>query len=260
MVAIISADPGVNASPGLAGGHPAHSGNYLVANETRLREIFAEGSLPSSRDQLSEAVPDLARVSPKAIVPLLEHDVFVVEYSAGGGFGDPLDRDPELVEADHRSQRISKENALRSYGVVLGADGGLDAAGTTERRAAARAARLEDATAPSAARRGNVDLEHAHRELEPWENLAIVNAEGERLWACTGCGENLGPATENYKLSAASNERDPYEVDPVMYPSPADFCDDPIVLRQFFCPGCGALFNSEISKAEDAPRWDVRPN
>jgi hypothetical protein len=43
-----------------------------------------------------------------------------------------------------------------------------------------------------------------------------------------------------------------------MYPSPSDFCDDPIVLRQYFCPGCGALFNTEICRTEDPPTWDLR--
>lgn len=259
IVAIISADPAVNASPGLAGGHPAHSGNYLVANDTPLRRIFAEGKLPSSREQLAEAVPDLERVSPKAIVPLLEDDVFVVEYSAGGGFGDPLDREPERVAADYATQRVSRENALHAYGVVIGADGRAEIEATAQHRDSIRRARLEEATPPPGERRGRLDLGQLEQDLRPWENLVLADIDGRSVWACASCGENLGPATENYKLSAARQERDPHDVDPDRYPRPADFCDDPIVFRQFLCPGCGALFNTEISKAQDAAPWDVRP-
>jgi N-methylhydantoinase B len=256
MVAIISADPAVNASPGLAGGHPAHSGNYLSASETSLRKTFAEGRLPASREELEDTVPNLARVSPKALFPLLEHDVFVVEYSAGGGFGDPLERDPELVAADVASQRTTTHDAAHSYGVVVDAGGAVDKAATDERRTAAREARLKSVNGAAADRQGKVSLDAV--EVEPWENLAVVAVDGQRVWACSSCGEGLGPASGNYKLAAATHDSDPHDADPVRYPEPSDFCDDPIVLRQFFCPGCGALFNTEICKTEDPPTWDLR--
>lgn len=58
----------------------------------------------------------------------------MVSYSAGGGgYGDPLDRDPELVLVDLVDKRISAEAALNSYGVVI--DGGvLDTDATSAER------------------------------------------------------------------------------------------------------------------------------
>ena len=43
----------------------------------------------------------------------------VVQSTAGGGYGDPLDRDPELVRWDVREGLISLKRARDVYGVVL---------------------------------------------------------------------------------------------------------------------------------------------
>ena len=38
---------------------------------------------------------------------------------AGGGFGDPLDRDPDRVLRDVVEEKVAPEHAQREYGVVL---------------------------------------------------------------------------------------------------------------------------------------------
>jgi N-methylhydantoinase B len=44
---------------------------------------------------------------------------WVAYCSGGGGYGDPLDRDPELVRDDARNRFVSLEAAREIYGVVL---------------------------------------------------------------------------------------------------------------------------------------------
>jgi len=47
-------------------------------------------------------------------------DVYAVIWSAAGGFGDPLERDPEKVRDDVIEQRsVSAEAAREIYGVVI---------------------------------------------------------------------------------------------------------------------------------------------
>lgn len=57
--------------------------------------------------------------------PLKAGDVFELETPGGGGYGDPLTRDPASVLADVREGYVSVEAAGRDYGVVLvkGRDG-----------------------------------------------------------------------------------------------------------------------------------------
>ena len=46
-------------------------------------------------------------------------DGFLVEVGGGGGFWNPLERDPERVLSDVRSGYVSLEAARRDYGVVV---------------------------------------------------------------------------------------------------------------------------------------------
>jgi len=62
-----------------------------------------------------------------------------VHTSGGGGYGDPLDRDPELVLRDLRLGKVSLAHAEAAYGVVVTA-AGVDRAATERVRAARRAA------------------------------------------------------------------------------------------------------------------------
>ena len=55
----------------------------------------------------------------------------------GGGYGNPLDREPERVLDDLLDEKISPEAARDVYGVVV-EDGVLDLAATEARRAELR--------------------------------------------------------------------------------------------------------------------------
>jgi N-methylhydantoinase B len=73
--------------------------------------------------------------------PIQADDVVVMQSAGGGGFGDPLARDPERVWRDVRAGYVSPERAREGYGVVLTPSGAVDALATTAertRRAAAR--------------------------------------------------------------------------------------------------------------------------
>ena len=54
---------------------------------------------------------------------VLAGQVVRVVTTGGGGWGDPLEREPELVCADVSEGRVSPEAARADYGVVLVADG-----------------------------------------------------------------------------------------------------------------------------------------
>lgn len=70
--------------------------------------------------------------------PLYRDEVVVMRSSGGGGYGDPLERDAELVRRDVADGYVSVERAASGYGVVLDAEGAVDASATIGRRAAMR--------------------------------------------------------------------------------------------------------------------------
>ncbi len=65
--------------------------------------------------------------------PLKRNDLVIMRATAGGGVGDPLDRDPELVLNDVALEYVSEEKAQNIYGVVI-KNGRIDAAATEEKR------------------------------------------------------------------------------------------------------------------------------
>jgi N-methylhydantoinase B len=73
--------------------------------------------------------------------PLEPGDVLLMESSGGGGFGDPLERDPARVAADVSEGYITPAAAAAVYGVVL-REGAPDALATNARRAELRAERV----------------------------------------------------------------------------------------------------------------------
>jgi N-methylhydantoinase B len=73
--------------------------------------------------------------------PLEPDDVVLMETSGGGGFGDPLERDPERVVADVREGYVTAGAAETIYGVVC-RGGAIDVDATRRRRDALRVRRV----------------------------------------------------------------------------------------------------------------------
>lgn len=86
---------------GLAGGGPAERTRAFVN--------------PGTADECDVGRINLLRVEPGDVVSVLA--------SGGGGYGDPLDRDPHRVAADVTSGLLDPARAGAGYGVVLGARG-----------------------------------------------------------------------------------------------------------------------------------------
>lgn len=117
-------------SLGVAGGYPAAPTLFSLFEDTDLVDEFAAGRLPD----LEAVSADSSALAPKTTVELASDDVCCVQWSGGGGYGDPLDRDPERVAADVRAGAVSKDAAETRYGVVL-VDGEVDEPATERRRA-----------------------------------------------------------------------------------------------------------------------------
>ncbi|MCR8547818.1 hydantoinase B/oxoprolinase family protein [Salipiger sp. P9] len=70
---------------------------------------------------------------------------YLSQSCGGGGYGDPLDRDPEKVRAGVLSERISRGRAEQVYGVILSDSGEVDPAATETLRQKRRAERVATA-------------------------------------------------------------------------------------------------------------------
>jgi N-methylhydantoinase B len=73
--------------------------------------------------------------------PMRAGDTAVLQSAGGGGFGNPLTRDPERVRLDVVAGYVSRARARDGYGVVLTAADAVDEAATRKQRAKLAAAR-----------------------------------------------------------------------------------------------------------------------
>ncbi|MDP5063993.1 MAG: hydantoinase B/oxoprolinase family protein [Haliea sp.] len=90
-------------------------------------------------------------------------DLLYFNTWGGGGWGDPYQRDPELVRQDVQRRLVTAEGAQR-YGVVITADGSVDSAATQALRSERVAARGDDI--PLFNRGGTVEELRARCEQE----------------------------------------------------------------------------------------------
>ncbi len=109
-------------------GHGYRPWGFRGGGDGRPASLVLERADGSSTD-LPSKVPHTA---------VTAGDCFVCEGPAGGGYGDPLERDPDQVLEDVLDGYISAGTAERDYGVVLTGGGTLDRAATEAARAARR--------------------------------------------------------------------------------------------------------------------------
>jgi N-methylhydantoinase B len=199
--------------------------------------------------QRSELVTDIDQVNGKPETlqlrqqDFVQHpsDVYAVLWSAAGGFGDPLERDPAKVEADVANGDVSEKAALEIYGVVLG-----DAKATERRRAELRVRRLQGHTKKAE------KLGTKVRFLAT-ENVAVHD---NMHYGCAKCGVDLGPLSQNYKDHCVRNDL-PIEASNPIVGDPKRFIDAQPQFRQYCCPGCGLAVENEIAVSEDPVLKDV---
>ena len=176
-----------------------------------------------------------------------ESDAQYIRFMGGGGYGDPLERDPALVLADVALGLVSEEAAAEIYGVVLsGGRGAVNAEATVARRAAIRQMRIgrpvppefwSRRAIPSTGQRYGEYLQHVGSGLHGWIQ-------------CTWCGHRVADGSARWKdrvevrelpPSAAGRYRD---------------CVPDMVLRQFSCPACATLLDTEVVLRQDPPLYD----
>jgi N-methylhydantoinase B len=87
-------------------------------------EIPAQGLLGGGPGARRQFLVDGRPVPPKGRLELQPGQTLVVREAGGGGWGDPLARDPARVLADVQAGAVSAGAALRDYGVAVELEAG----------------------------------------------------------------------------------------------------------------------------------------
>jgi N-methylhydantoinase B len=241
---------------GLGGGLPGAAARFLR---------FAGADVPAGLATAGRLPADLGDIPGEAEVTAINtsHGHFPadsVEYhnwQAGGGFGDPLDRDPGRVLEDVRDRRVSARCARDLYGVVVTAGTGPDGAAMLD-RAATRRARNAIRKARLAAGRPAAEIVLAGGEewlsLTAWVSAIPASGElriGETIRldfdrdraSCLRCGTRLGAARDDARRGCLAEITGTSSAGPVRG---QDYGQDTVCLVRYYCPGCARQLDVSV--------------
>lgn len=236
--------------PGLFGGlSPSPTRYSMFRGADVARQSRETGLLPRTLDDLGG---EREYIPPKAFnIQQNPEDVFVMSWSAAGGYGDPLERDPDRVATDVRDSVATADAALQFYGVILDGHGGVDADATAAKRSEMRAARLVNAPPGKRAKIAGDDVAAIA------EGLLVADRAGHRVIGCSKCRCELCGADQNFKDYCAVTVLPLTAVNPWMV-DPKIYIDDEVVLRNYACPDCGLLLTTELERPDQPPLWDIQ--
>jgi len=192
---------------------------------------------------------------------MLPEGSLLVDYVAGGGgFGDPIDRDPQAVLKDFGPGWVSREVAERIYGVILSSDGkAVDSAATAKRRQEIRESRRQNAAPVSGKTSGfSSPTRNGWQKALRFHGVLEICTNGkQKVIRCSRCGHLLCDAKENYKLYALHRK---VHLNQVMPPLPTG---EPYIgeYHEYFCPGCATQLQVDLfspSLGGEPILWDTR--
>ena len=243
---------------GIFGGYPSPTSRYLVAQRTNLEETFAQRRVPEHIDGIQADEKTLLRGKSNG-TPLMSGDVLETTFTGGGGYGDPLERDPERVARDVDAGYVSADAAQRIYGVAVSEAGGFDAARTESLRREQREERARWRPASEVLGEEAPPLTTpatGDDELSVHEYLVARDHDGHRVLACSQCGHAVSDYRANYKTGLLADVQPltllPHVIDP------AHFLDEDMLLRRYCCPGCQALMSVEVARSAEPPMSEFR--
>ncbi|MBI4334724.1 MAG: hydantoinase B/oxoprolinase family protein [Chloroflexi bacterium] len=224
---------------GIFGGYPGCHTGSVVLRDGNISE-FPDG-LPATSAAKQENIG-------WGIVELNRNDILYLRMTGGGGYGDPLERNPELVLRDVLSGLVSVQVASDVYGVIVDAGSEtVNLAATNRRKQALRRRRLGGK---------HIAIEMATRAQVPRtasrinEYLQIAGSGKRAFVQCTWCGLKICAAGANWKEHAITWKSLP-EVAGPLRDSQGLF-----LLMKFFCPQCGTLLDIDVVSENDGPLLD----
>jgi N-methylhydantoinase B len=232
-------------SGGLFGALPGSCNVNLLIKNSHLLERFSNGDLPSSSEEFGGEAIDLgAKPGQFNLVP---GDIFEYTWQGGGGYGDPLHRDPKLVRDDVSNGAVSRRCGEAIYGTSLkGAHLEVDLDHTKSLRREILKKRLEEAAQPSRKTRSING-----RRLMPMGEYLEVVAVDDRFAVRCKCGCDLGDPDNNWKDRTAVLRVD------AEVAGPRRRLHEDLEMVEFLCPVCGTLLSVDIKKREDPFLFDA---
>ena len=223
---------------GLAGGMPGAAIRVARVVDTDIAERIDDGApLPADIDAIAGKREILCCKHVRT--PMAHGDVWYHSWQAGGGYGDPLLREPAAVARDVARGAVSLSAASTIYGVGLTGRGEVDADATRALRASVRRDRLARSRPPSAGGALVFDGGGRHR----YGDALVADLDAARI-ACAHCDQALGRPGEDLRPALR-------EIDAPLAAAGAvrgeDYDERRFSLRKLCCPHCASLIDVQVA-------------
>jgi len=230
---------------GIDGGLPGAAIKVARIVGTDVADRIAHGRpLPATLDEIDGRTEILPAKHVRS--PIERGDVWYHSWQAGGGYGDPLGRDPDRVAEDVARGAVSAAAASDIYGVVLAADGGCDRPATAGRREGLRSQRLAEAVTPDA---GDAVVSFRGYGRRTVGDTLVIDFDAGQV-ACAVCGHVHCRPEDNLLVHLLEIDAPLAAAGPVRG---QDYDTGRFRLRQLCCAGCGALLDVQVAHV-GAPR------
>ncbi len=236
-------------SMGVSGGGPGACVINTLAKDTDVNKLLDSGKVPQALDQLQGRKVDVG-AKPGAMV-FAPGDVFAYSFQGGGGWGDPLEKEPQAILTEVLEGNMSVAWAKKAFGVVINPQTTkLMEKETAALRKRVRHGRIRAAGGVAAVEAARVAAGPSELLFTLGESLQVVRANGAKQVQCK-CGYRFGPVTKNWKDKALRSV-----VPPGKYACHVKLHRE-LEMRQYICPACGILHSLEIARKQDPPLWEA---
>ena len=222
---------------GIGGGMPGAAIRVARVVHTDIVErLRRRENLPLTLDSVNGELQILCSKHERS--PMAQGDVWFHSWQAGGGYGDPLTRDPSTVAQDLVRGVISPRAATEIYGVALHGDGSLDAPQTQALRQGLRKARLDRGVQPTGG-----ELRFAGGGQHKYADAFDLDLDNDMV-ACGHCGHRHCGTGEDV-LAHLVEVNDPLQSAGAVRGE--DYDRGRFKLRQLCCASCGALVETQVA-------------
>ncbi|HTY65835.1 MAG TPA: hydantoinase B/oxoprolinase family protein [Alphaproteobacteria bacterium] len=216
---------------GLGGGWPGAT----------VRQTMGWGAIKNGRPK---AKAKFEAFGPKpGLMTMTNRDLFAVSWQGGGGWGDPLDRDPAAVAKDVATGAVSPDAARKIYGVVLEANR-IDANATDRLRQKLRQQRVGKfaksparftKAAPFAALSDALFLARDARGTHVVTRAGYILATGHTRWRKGAVAATMTKVPAEHRIALHAR----------------------LAMTAFYCPATGTLLAVDVHERGTKPPDDI---
>ena len=233
-------------TPGIHAGMPGATVGLQIGRGTNVNAALAEGRGVTGVDQLVGEIRRFIGVPNEMM--LGPGDVLDWTFHGGGGWGDPLEADPDSVASDVAEGRITAPVATKIYGVIIN-ESGVDAKSTEQRRESVRAQRR--AWPREVSLTDSPEIAQAEKPRQISDHLVLLTGLDGRWFFGCDCGHVLSPSEKNWKRYAARASLEADDLGPKVH------LHEDLLAEAYACPGCGTLLSIEVRWKADQPLHDI---